>query len=48
MEDPAKLKRFRQFVNCDEADDGVVFVQEREQVRPARPEERLRLVAVAK
>jgi nitrite reductase (NADH) large subunit len=48
LADPAKLKRFRQFVNSDAADEGVVFVQEREQVRPARPEERLRLVAVAK
>ena len=47
LEDPEKLKRFRQFVNSDESDDGVVFVQEREQIRPARPEERLRLIAVA-
>jgi len=47
LEDPEKLKRFRQFVNTDEQDSGVVFVQEREQIRPARPEERLRLVAVA-
>lgn len=48
LEDPEKLKRFRQFVNSDEQDSGVVFVKEREQIRPARPEERLRLVAVAK
>ncbi len=45
LEDPAKLKRFRQFVNSGNTDDGVVFVTEREQIRPARPEERLRLVA---
>jgi len=45
LEDPEKLKRFRQFVNSDEPDSGVVFVKEREQIRPARPEERLRLVA---
>ncbi len=43
---PEKLKRFRQFVNSDASDDGVVFVREREQPRPARPEEKLRLVAV--
>lgn len=47
LDDPEKLKRFRQFVNSDETDSGVVFVQERQQIRPARTEERLRLVAVA-
>ncbi|HDY83682.1 MAG TPA: nitrite reductase large subunit, partial [Halieaceae bacterium] len=47
LEDPKKLQRFRQFVNSDEPDSGVVFVQERQQIRPARPEERLHLVAVA-
>jgi len=48
LEDPQKLKRFRQFVNSDRTDDSVVFVREREQIRPARPEERLKLVAVSK
>ncbi len=48
LEDPEKLKRFRQFVNSDKTDDSVVFVREREQIRPARQEERLKLVAVAK
>ena len=48
LEDPEKLKRFRQFVNSDQTDSGVVFVKERKQIRPARAEERLRLVAVAK
>lgn len=48
LENPEKLRRFRQFVNSEEEDSGVVFVQEREQIRPARAEERLRLVAVAK
>jgi len=47
VEDPDKRKRFRQFVNSDEPDSGVVFVKEREQNRPARPDERLRLVASA-
>ena len=37
---PEILKRFRHFVNSDEPDSNVVFVAEREQVRPARPEER--------
>ncbi|MEM9253884.1 MAG: nitrite reductase large subunit NirB [Pseudomonadota bacterium] len=46
--DEDKLKRFRQFVNSDQPDSGVVFVREREQIRPARPEERLKLVAVSK
>jgi nitrite reductase (NADH) large subunit len=48
LADPEKLKRFREFVNSDQPDSGVVFVQERQQIRPARAEERLRLVAVAK
>ena len=48
IEDPEKLKRFRAFVNSEEHDGGVVFVKEREQNRPAKPEERLRLVAVSK
>ena len=47
LEDPEKLKRFRQFVNSEAQDSDVVFVQERQQIRPARPEERLRLVAAA-
>lgn len=40
VEDPEKRKRFRHFVNSDVSDDNVVFVREREQNRPARPEER--------
>jgi nitrite reductase (NADH) large subunit len=40
IESPEILKRFRHFVNSDEPDAGVVFVAEREQIRPARPEER--------
>jgi nitrite reductase (NADH) large subunit len=46
LDDPEKLKRFRQFVNSDASDTDVEFVTEREQIRPARPEERLRLVAI--
>jgi nitrite reductase (NADH) large subunit len=40
IETPEILKRFRHFVNSDEPDAGVVFVTEREQIRPARPEDR--------
>jgi len=47
LDDPQKLQRFREFVNSDVPDSGVVFVQERQQIRPARPEERLQLVEVA-
>jgi nitrite reductase (NADH) large subunit len=38
--DPATLKRFRHFINDDRSDPGVVFVEERGQVRPATPAER--------
>ncbi|MCC6301221.1 MAG: nitrite reductase large subunit [Gammaproteobacteria bacterium] len=40
LEDPEKLKRFRQFVNSGEPDAGVVFVRERGQPRPATRAER--------
>jgi nitrite reductase (NADH) large subunit len=41
IEDPAKVARFTHFVNADEAvDDNLVYVQERGQKRPVRPEER--------
>ncbi len=40
IETPEILKRFRHFVNSDEPDSNVVFVAEREQIRPARPAER--------
>ncbi|HVP08877.1 MAG TPA: nitrite reductase large subunit NirB [Burkholderiales bacterium] len=40
IETPDVLKRFRHFVNSDAPDSGVVFVTEREQIRPARCEER--------
>lgn len=44
IEDPEKVKRFRTFVNSDKKDPTVVFVQEREQIRPATEEEIVRLV----
>ncbi|WP_395701672.1 nitrite reductase large subunit NirB [Aquabacterium sp.] len=37
---PAVRQRFRSFVNSDKPDEHIVFVQERGQIRPARPEER--------
>jgi nitrite reductase (NADH) large subunit len=45
IEDPATLKRFRTFVNSDESDRNVVFVEERGQIRPATPEEKAMEVA---
>ena len=40
IEDPVTLKRFRTFVNSDEKDRNVVFVEERGQIRPASAEEK--------
>ena len=39
INDPQIMKRFRHFVNSGEPDQNVVFVAERGQIRPARPEE---------
>jgi nitrite reductase (NADH) large subunit len=47
IEDPEKLKRFRQFVNSDKEDTNVVFVQERGQVRPAKETEREALLTIS-
>lgn len=40
--DKEKLKRFRQFVNSDQEDNNVIFVEERGQVRPATDAEKKR------
>ena len=40
IDDPEIVKRFRHFVNSDQPDRNVVFVAERGQIRPARPDER--------
>jgi nitrite reductase (NADH) large subunit len=37
---PEVRQRFRSFVNSDKADEQIIFVEERGQIRPARPEER--------
>ncbi|TCS39770.1 nitrite reductase large subunit NirB [Reinekea marinisedimentorum] len=47
LKDPEKLKRFRTFVNSDEKDNNVVFVEERNQIRPATKDEKLSLIASA-
>jgi len=39
IEDPERLKRFKQFVNSDEEDEQIVFIQERGQPRPATEQE---------
>lgn len=45
IEDPRKMQRFREFVNADVPDENVVFVQEREQIRPATAAEKRDLIA---
>jgi nitrite reductase (NADH) large subunit len=47
IEDPQTLKRFRHFVNNDEKDRNVLFVEERGQIRPATAEERAKNETVA-
>ena len=37
---PEVRQRFRSFINSDQPDEHIVFVQERGQIRPARSEER--------
>ena len=45
LEDEEALKTFRQFVNYEGQDSNVVFVEERNQVRPATDSEKLQLIA---
>ena len=40
VNDPESTKRFRQFVNSPDSDENIVFVQERDQVRPATEREK--------
>jgi nitrite reductase (NADH) large subunit len=47
IEDPAKLQRFNHFVNADQADPHLMFIEEREQKRPAYEHER-QLLEMAK
>ncbi|QOL24872.1 nitrite reductase large subunit [Thalassotalea sp. LPB0316] len=46
IEDPEKLKRFKHYVNSDKSDDNIVFVTEREQIRPARFDEKIRVKTI--
>ncbi len=41
IENPEKLKRFRQFVNSNQKDNNITFVTEREQIRPAFAQEKI-------
>ncbi len=41
IEDPEALKRFQPFVNSDQSDSNIQFVTEREQIRPARGQEKI-------
>ncbi len=43
IEDPIRLKRFTHFVNSKRSDDNIVFVQERQQIRPATQTEKAQL-----
>lgn len=43
VNDPERLNRFRSFVNSDAKDNNVIFVQERNQIRPATKEEKQQL-----
>ncbi|MBZ2187783.1 nitrite reductase large subunit NirB [Alcanivorax sp. JB21] len=47
IEDAQALRRFDAFINDDSADEHIVYVRERGQKRPARPEERQQLMAEA-
>jgi nitrite reductase (NADH) large subunit len=47
IESPDKLARFRTFVNSDDEDEGLAYVRERGQRRPAYPHERVALPVVA-
>jgi len=41
LADPEALKRFKPFVNSDQTDSNIVFFEERQQIRPAYPHERI-------
>jgi nitrite reductase (NADH) large subunit len=43
LEDPEKLRQFRAFVNATGPDPSIVMIREREQPRPATPEEKVAL-----
>jgi nitrite reductase (NADH) large subunit len=45
IENKDKLKRFQHFINDSRPDDNIVFVRERDQIRPARNEEKNKVTA---
>jgi len=47
VENPEKMKRFRHFVNSDSKDNNIVFVRDRNQIRPATSEEKQQLAESA-
>ncbi|MFZ3075872.1 MAG: hypothetical protein WA114_06820, partial [Psychrobacter glacincola] len=49
INDTEKLKRFRHFVNSEQGDENVIFVTERDQIRPATDAEKttIKLVELA-
>ena len=47
IENPEALKRFRQFVNSDKQDTNIQFVNERDQIRPARDHEKIQVVNIS-
>jgi nitrite reductase (NADH) large subunit len=46
IEDPEKVKCFSHFVNSNDKDSNVHFVTEREQIRPAGSDERIKVLAI--
>jgi len=46
IEDPEKVRRFSHFVNSNDKDSNVHFVTEREQIRPAGTDERIKVLAI--
>ncbi|HET8705717.1 MAG TPA: nitrite reductase large subunit NirB [Pseudomonadales bacterium] len=44
IENPEKMKRFKHFINSEEADSNIVFVSERGQIRPATEQEKTNLI----
>src|SRR5471030_1992636 len=47
VENPETRKRFRHFVNSDQGDSNVLFMEERGQIRPATFDERKRVIPIA-
>lgn len=46
IESPEKLKRFSHYINSDARDDNLVYVVERDQIRPANEAERIPTVDI--